>query len=718
MKGHIRYPAEANLLTTMAILLANYDSDRDYLSNLEPFVADRLKQWPVETPVAPKALCSSLTAAYNLPRIPINTVTQLRDRAYRSGYLRRDASRRFFPDPRVLAEVKSLAPRESVFLDHFERLTEEVRLYAKEVHDLTWDRPEAEKALESFAQAFGVELAMARRNGGLDDVGAERRREELTVMHGFARRALVDDRRCLDYLEEVVQASMLTNVLYLQDLGTWKPDLKDLVVYFDTTVAFRALAMTDEEVSEAAQEMVELLGEFAVPVRVFEHTFDEMRGVLRGVRECLREQGRSRTNLDLIPRQGFEVLSYALRAGWGPADAEEAAIELEARLASLCVAVAAAPRRDPHQCAIERRLDQLLVERKFSERQRSRDIDSLRAIDVLRDGRRSAADLGKARAIFITSNEALVKASRQWLGEQGRDGGVPHCVTETSFTTQLWLRRPAGRPDVALKFLAAGSHAALTPSPQLWEQYLDRIAQRRDRAQITEQQVKALVFSAEAKQSLAEAAQGDPEQVNDEAIGEVLARSHDFLPAAFARRLESAGADIRSLREENRSMQEEISERNIRLHEQAELLAIQNREIAMLHVKLEGLIGSREQRDLWERRVASHGLLARRIMGLGIGLVLIALVAQSSLSVAGFRWPGVAGTAAVCTVIGAVFVAISKGWRWTILAMVLIGALLPVVLLDLVSIDDRSGASHPAAELPVGQSVETAVRAHTTPSER
>jgi hypothetical protein len=715
VKGDARDPAGANLLTTMAILLANYDSDRDYLSNLEPFVADRLKQWPAETPVAPKALCSALTAAYNLPRIPINTVTQLRDRAHRSGYLRRDASRRFFPNLRTLAEVKSLAPRESVFLDHFERLTEEVRLYATDVHDLSWDQPEAEKALEGFAQAFGVELAMARRKGGLDDVGVERRREEMTVMHGFARRALEEDRRCLDYLEEVVQASMLTNVLYLQDLSTQKPNLKDLVVYFDTTVAFRALAMTDEEVSEAAQEMVELLSEFDVPVRVFEHTFDEMRGVLRGVRECLREQGRSRTNLDMIPRQGFEVLSYALRAGWGPADAEEAAIELEARLASLCVAVAAAPRANPSRRLDERGLDQLLADRKFSERQRSRDIDSLRAIDVLREGRRSASDLGKARAIFITSNEALVKAAWQWFGE----GGVPHCVTETSFTTQLWLRRPAGRPDVALKFLAAGSHAALTPSPQLWEQYLDRIAQRRDRAEITEQQVKALVFSAEAKQSLAEAAQGDPEQVNDQAIGEVLARSHDFLPAAFARRLESAGADIRSLRDENRSMQEEIAERDIRLHEQAELLAVQNREIAMLHLKLEELIGSRERHDVWQRRAASQRLLARRGVCFGIGVVLIALVAQSALAGAGVRWPGAAGIAAGGIAIGSVFAAVSRDWRWTMLAMVLVGAVLPALLLDLIPVDEGAAAAPAAAELSVETpAMETTVSEAVTRSER
>jgi hypothetical protein len=615
VRSPTRESAGANLLTTMAILLANYDSDRDYLSNFEPFVVDCLRQWPTNQCVPSKALCTALSETYNLPRIPINTVTQLRERALHAGYLRRDSARRLFPIPRALDKVESLASKEVVFFDHFERLTEEIRSYAKVTRSLDWGPDEAEKALESFAEAFSVELAMARRMGGFDDeVPVKQRREELSVMHGFARKALEEDQRCLDYLEEVVQASMLTNVVYLRDLGRWKPSLTDLVVYFDTTVAFRALALTDDEVSEAALEMMELLREFEVPVRVFEHTFDEMRGVLRGVRECLRGQRRAKTDLDLVPRQGLEVLTHALREGWGPADAEEAALELEARLSSLGIAVAAVPPPNLSRRLDRRILDRMLAERRFNERQRIRDIESLVAIDTLRAGRRTASDLGKARAIFITSNESLVKVARQWFEEQDRESGVPQCVTETSFTTQLWLRRPAGRPDVALKFLAAGSHAALTPSPQLWERYLDRIAQRRDRAQITEQQVKALVFSAEAKQSLAEAAQGDPEKVDDDAIGEVLARSQDFLPVEIARRLESTGADIKALRAENRSMQEEVAERDLRLREQSQQLVVQNQEIAVLHRKLEGLVGSEELRSARERRAARYRLRARRAL--------------------------------------------------------------------------------------------------------
>jgi hypothetical protein len=669
--------SSSNLLTTMAILLANYDADRDYLSNFEPFVKDCLKKWPAKAPVASKALCEALSNAYNLPRIPINTVTQLRERARRAGYVHRDAAGDFYPSRRALSKVQSLVSREIVFLEHFDRLAETICAYATEERNCNWGPGDAERALESFAQEFSVELAMARRTGVLGEAPASRRGEELAIMHGFARRSLERDQQSLDYLEEVVQASMLANVVYLQDLGTWKPDLGQLVVYLDTTVAFRALALTDDEVSEAAREMIELLGEFNVPLRIFEHTFSEMRGVLRSVRECLREEGQGRTNLNLIPRQGLEVLSHALRTGWGPADTEEVAIELEGRLASVGIAVASTPRQDHRLRLDERRLDEALSEAGFRHGQRQRDIESLVAIHNLREGR-SPNDLGRARAIFITSNETLVKAARHWFGEQGHDGGVPQCVTETSFTTQLWLRQPEGRPNVALKFLVAGSYAALNPSPKMWERYLDRIAQRRERAQITEQQVKTLVYSTEAKESLAEVAHGDPERVDDAAIAEVLARSR-LLPAEFVRKLESTGADIEFLREENRAMREEIEQRDLRLRDQSTQLASQNNQIAVLHRSIERLISSDERRCERERRLVFKLTLARRSFG-GVVAVLF-----------------LAGTTAIW------LLGDMSGGRWFVSALILAGTL-PAFLLGLAGIDrqavDEAPKKAPDASVP------------------
>jgi hypothetical protein len=693
---------QANLLMAIAWLLANYDGDRDYLANFEPFVIDRLKDWPAEEEVRPKALCKALSTAYHLPKIPINTVTQLRDRALRRRFLYRDQLGRCYPNFRELATVKSLSSQKTIFLEHFDRLARNICAYATEVHDRPWTIADAERALVSFSEEFSVEMAMARRTGGLVVESPSRRNEELAVVHGFARRALERDQESLDYLEEVVQASMLANVVYLQDLGSWKPDLGGLVVYLDTTVAFRVLGLTEGEVAEATNEMMDMLDELGVPVRVFDHTVAEMKGVLQGVRDYLREDSRGRTNLGFIPHRGMEVLTHALHAGWGPADAEEARVELEARLGALGIAVAATPAPGPTLRLDERGLERRLEEARFTPAQRLRDVESLTAVHVLRDGR-SASELGRARAIFVSHNELLVKAARGWFSELGRDGGVPQCMTETSFTTQLWLRSPKGRPDVARKFLVAESYAALNPSPELWERYLDRIAQRRDREEITEQQVRALVFSTEAKESLAEVAHGDPDRIDDEAIGEVLARSQEFLPADLARELEDTHNHIESLRDDSRSMKEEISERDRLLEVQADRLEAQNQQIVDLQESLGKLLHSDAARAKRERRARKCRLIARRAAGCGLAAIFV-LAALGSWLFAGIETGLVRaaiGFAGTCLAIGSLAIGFSKDLRWVGRSIVFVGAL-PALFFGLASIDDDQAPDPPPNQPQAG----------------
>jgi hypothetical protein len=694
----MRSKTSSNLLSTMAILLANYDAARDYLSNFEPFVIDRLKHWPPGEEARPKKICLALTEAYHLPRIPINTVTQLRDRARRDGYLVADYGGKLYPNPEALEEVPSLGSGRTVFLDHFDHLAESIQVYASSVHDRPWTRDEAEGALERFVEEFSVELALAKREGGMEGEGDPTlsRNEALAVVHGFARRALEEDERSLDYLEEVVQASMLANVIYLQDLASWKPSLDRLVAFLDTTVAFRLLGLTDEEVSEAARQMVDLLAEFKVPVRIFEHTLAEIVGVLRGVQSNLRADNRGQTDLDRLSHQGQEALVHALRCGWGPADVEEVIVDLKRRLARQNIAVAATPRPDPRLSLNESRLDEILTRLGFTPNQRAFDSQSLSAIHTVREGR-GFTELGQARAIFITSNDRLVKAARLWFEEQGHGSIVPQCTTETSFTTQLWLRRPEGRPDIAHKFLVAESFAALNPSPELWGRYLDRIAQRREREEITEQQVKALVFSTEAKEGLVEVAHGDPERVDDDAIGEVLARYEERVPAAFAEELENTQQDIEVLRSENKSMRAAIAQRERLLKDQTDELALQNRELAALQKKLDRLIGSEERRSQNEKAAEKRRLVAREAAGVlvALGFAATAVLIWFAGGIESGVIRGAIGFGGACLAVISVALGFRKSTSWAVKAIVLTGAF-PALFFGLVGIADNQSPPPPA----------------------
>ena len=72
---------------------------------------------------------------------------------------------------------------------------------------------------------------------------------------------------------------MLTNVIYFRDLGNWTPTIRNLVVYIDTPFALRALEVAPEEIASGALELVRLLAEFEIPIRIFDHTVEEIIGV-------------------------------------------------------------------------------------------------------------------------------------------------------------------------------------------------------------------------------------------------------------------------------------------------------------------------------------------------------------------------------------------------------------------------------------------------------
>jgi hypothetical protein len=698
-------PSVANsssLLFTMAILLAHYDSNRDYLSIFEPFVIDSLKHWPAGKEARPKQICEALAETYHLPHFPINTVTELRDRMRRRDFLVQNHSNQHFPNPETLAKVPSLRAGRSAFLDHLDYLVESIRVYAATAHDLDWSHEEAEEALESFVEEFSIELAMAKRDGGMEGDPTLSRNEALAVVHGFARRALEEDDRGIDYLEEFVQASMLANVIYLQDLASWKPSLDRLVVFLDTTVVLRVLGLTDEEVSEAAREMVGLLGEFDVPVQVFDHNLVEIIGVLRDVQRNLLEDNRGRTNLERLAHRGQEVLAHALRCGWGAADVELVIGELRDRLAQQGIAVAPTPKTDPRLPLDHPRLAEILEQYGFTHYQRTVDAHSLTAIHVLREGR-TCTELGQARAIFVTSNDNLVRASRMWFEEQGKGSLVPQCTTEMSLTTQLWLRRPEGRPNVARKFLVAEANAALNPSPELWNRYLDRIEQRRLRKEITEDQVKTLVFSTEAREILVEVAHGEPGLVDDRTVSEVLARSENRIPPAFTRELETTQASVDALRKQNAAMQEEIAARDQSLKSQAGEMASQSRNLAYMQEKIDELTASDQRRSRQEKIATRQRRLRREVRGTiaAAGFVVAAVLLWFLAGIdSGFVRAAI-GFTGICLAVGSLAFGFRKNVRWAGKVIVLIGAL-PAAFFGLINLADRGqdDSSPPPVERP------------------
>src|SRR5215218_4255531 len=158
----------------------------------------------------------------------------LRGRAVEQDWIRRDSSRNFFTNSRSLSSIPEVRSGAAKVLAHVDWLIEQFRVFANSSEQLDWSSTEASGALERFVEEFSFELALAKRNRGDWVATAPDEPLALTVASSFVRRAFsAGDAETMMYLEEMVQGSMLANVLYFHELGSWSETLPELTVYLD-----------------------------------------------------------------------------------------------------------------------------------------------------------------------------------------------------------------------------------------------------------------------------------------------------------------------------------------------------------------------------------------------------------------------------------------------------------------------------------------------------
>ncbi len=557
----------SRLLTTMAVVRANADQGRDYIAHFEPIATDRLNAWPPEQPVEPDELASAICREWGVPSFPTNVAKVLLGRAERKGEVVKASDGKAYPCTEELQGSVDLSERRQQMLTQINALASAVVRYAKDVHNLDWTTDQATEALERLTEEFGAELAIARRQGGLEDADLEEN-AALAVVHGFARRALREEPANFDYLVAMVQGTMLLNTIYFQDVGHISTRLKALRAYLDTPVVLRALGLAPEPVSAATHELIELSKEFRVPMFVFPHTIQEISGVLDGVAGSLRRGRRGALAQGGVSGRNREAIDALVKKGVSAGEIETMNAELETRFRRLGIGIEETPPHPERHQIDESRFDEILgdVVEYRSRGPLEKDLKSLAAVHRLRRGE-LPRDLSRTRALFVTSNSALIRASREFFEEADLGAPVPHAMHETALTTQLWVRAPHPQPDLPRKLLIADCYAALNPGPELWERWVGHIVRLQERGEISDEQVQNLIYHSQAKSALFEVTHGDAQAVNDETVAEVLDRFERELRrpvedqvATERMRADEAEGDAAGLRDELRDLGSRVAE--------------------------------------------------------------------------------------------------------------------------------------------------------------
>lgn len=616
-------------LIALALLQANWDSHKDYLANFEPFLLMELQGWNAPKEVDSAELSRRMRANSGIA-LPVNVMNSLVKRATRSGFLARDTARgTVYVVPEKLDELDDLSLVRTRARNSIDELLGRLQRYAHEHHGLTWTADEADAALSVFLDEMGLAFLLGRRRGQAPSPPNGTGRA-VAVVQAFARHAFDNDERSLTLLEQAVHGSMLATVLHYERPEDVQRRLTSLIVYLDTPVVLRLLGVSLPQLSDAAVEMRDLLREHHVPCRVFRHTVEEVRGVLASTAGNLRAS-RSKAQADTrnLSRTSREVLDHFVAEGRTAGDVETLSADLDRRLLKLGLNVEETPDHVERFTIDETKLAQALQDSigYKNEGAKRRDIESLTAVHRLRQGK-SDSELGRAKAVFVSSNSALARCTRSFMRQEEHSGGIPHILTDIELTTQVWVRTPSARPELPRKLLIADAYAALNPPLRLWDKYLTVIERLQESGQISEEQVAGLIHSMTARSEMVDLSLGDPNAVDEKTVGEVLARLTDHLAEPLVKEERERSAALQQASDARiEKLQADLAAQDARLEaEKTDRIAKLEADLAKQSAELDDERTKRLERERRFEQVRRIGLISlAAVLALGAGAVALFL---------------------------------------------------------------------------------------------
>jgi hypothetical protein len=503
-------------LTSLAFIKVEWDRNRDYIENFVPFVAECLRRGPGPETTLP-AIQSALLETFGI-KIPQGALKTILKRARNHGYvtITGDIYRR---NDRTLASLDFAKDNGKVSRQYDVLITNLEEFWGK-FNLSAWSREKAEQALLVYIRGRSASLLAATVNDSPLPIyeGDKASKREEFVISRFIEDISQHNPQAFEFLESVVKGSMLVDVLFFPDIGSVGQHLEKLEIYFDTPFLLGALGMANDCESEACRELLDLLHDLHASLRCFEHTLDEIHGVLDGIEHTLRN------DIHTLSYQR-DIREYIFKAGMKSSDVAELIATLDDRLTAQNIQVVPKPPHDERLGVNEEKLGTILQEEVHYRREETmqHDLDALTSIYRLRRGR-LVDHFESCRAIFVTTNTTLARASNRFYREEFgiQATKVPHCIPDYTMTTLAWLKKPLKAPDLPLKKLLAECYAALNPPDALWRQYLDEIKRLRERGNITHNEAILLRFSTEAQTLLMDKTLGDPDSLTEQTISEIL----------------------------------------------------------------------------------------------------------------------------------------------------------------------------------------------------
>jgi hypothetical protein len=146
----------------------------------------------------------------------------------------------------------------------------------------------------------------------------------------------------------------------------------------------------------------------------------------------------------------------------------------------------------------------------------------------------------KAKAIFLTTNGSLARASSVFFRSIEGHGAIPICMPVELMTRLAWVKKPMAAPDLPKHLVMASAYAALNPPVPLWRECLAEMGRRRKKGELSDADYYYLRSSREFRQALMDKTRGGETPFSAGTLDEVITHAKQSIQAEADKRATDA----------------------------------------------------------------------------------------------------------------------------------------------------------------------------------
>lgn len=455
------------------------ENERSYLDNFIDFILGAMADRGLQQ-ATPDEMSKAVEEVYGL-RFPVAVTLQIARRAKRRGQLENIGNAQFVPSREALDQ----AILHTSTVQNFER--EQVKLgklFSEWKQEEVGGEDIAEERvlpliLDYVETYYGSLMSSHSGRGTIREGARAVPTDETRLVAAFITYISEGEPEAFDYVLNIAKGSMLSASLFTSGSPLEARPFRDTILMLDTRIILRLLGYEGELAHAAAVDYLQLAASQGAELGCFEFTIGEIRSIL------FSADTSARTG-DLWAWKPGTVGSYFWNRDLGSGDIVLAIGRLRDDIESAGISILGSPRYDdPRYVVDEEAVEGAIksISANYSDRALKHDVQALSAIVRMRAGR-SKDSLEECRAVFVTTNSFILRASRRVQDMKMEPWFVS--ILDTDLASLTWIKTPLDSPDLPRGSLVATCLSVLSPSDEMWAKYVRELERRHTAGEISD----------------------------------------------------------------------------------------------------------------------------------------------------------------------------------------------------------------------------------------